>query len=183
MKKLAFILAIFILLLMPACSDDTSTILNPIPTSEILADTEEAPDDLIITPGGYCYRANFHQEGVENPWPSIESATVLLDDNDPASYLSYRDYIETVAGDTRNNIFRVTTPTWDIQSLELYTSDMPSGIEIVESTQWGGPRTVAPVLTITIAEGTEPGEYTFEIYAWIDGKDYGSFPCIIKVLH
>jgi hypothetical protein len=181
MKKLA-LLSIIVLLLMPACSPGTENNLNLTPTTPVSATAEEAPDDIVYTPGGYAYRANFHQEGVENPWPSIESIKITLDDNDPASYLYYRSYIETKAGETRNNIFRVTTPEWDIQSLELYIGDVPTGIEIAESERWYGPRAIASVLTIVIAKDTEPGEYTFEIYIKIDGEDYGSVPCTIKVI-
>jgi hypothetical protein len=182
MRKLAFIPAILVLLLLPACPS-TDTNLNPISTTPVSATAEEAPDDIIITPGGYCYRANFHQLGVGNPWPSIESTTITLDDNDPASYLYYRSYIETKAGETRNNIFKVTTPVWDIQSVELYIGDVPTGIEIAESDRWYGPRAIASVLTIVIAKDTKSGEYTFEIYMEIDGEDYGSVPCTIKVIN
>ena len=168
---------------MPACNTNINANLNPIPMSTTLAAAEEAPDDIIFTPGGPCYRANFHQEGVVDAFPfSIESTKIVLDDNDPASYLYYRSYIETGAGETRNNIFEVTTPEWDIQSLELFTSDMPSGIEIVYSERWHGPRIIASTLTILIAEDIKPGEYTFEIYMEIDGENYSSVPCTIKVI-
>jgi hypothetical protein len=181
MNKLALIPTILILLLLAACSDDTSTALNPIPTSTTLAATEEAPDDVIFTPGGLCYRAN-SSTGESADTFVIESTKVVLDDNDPESYLYYRSYIETRAGENRNNIFRVTTPVWDIQNLELCTGDMPLGIEVAESEQWHGPRTIASILTIMIAEDNEPGEYTFEIYMEIDGESYGSAPCTIKVI-
>lgn len=181
MKKLALIPAFLILLLITACSTNGNVDLILISASTIPSVTEEAPDAIATTPGGPCYRANSHQEGVENPWPSIESTSILLDGKDPASYVSYRDYIETAAGETRNNVLRVTTPTWDTQSLELYTDDMSPGIEIVKNEQWNGPRTIAAILSISIAADVGPGEYTFDIYIDINGESYGSVPCTINV--
>jgi hypothetical protein len=181
MRKLALIPAFLILLLITACSPNENADLNLISASTIPSATEEAPDAIVTTPGGPCYRANFHQAGVENPWPSIESTSVLLDSKDPAYYVSYRDYIETSTGETRNNILRLATSSWDT-SLKLYTDDMPTGIEIVKNEQWHSPGAIAAILSISIAADVEPGEYTFDISADINGESYGSVPCTINVI-
>jgi len=139
----------------------------------------ERPDDIMPTPGGPQYRANVHQEGVENPWPPIQTKEEVLGDN---VYVTYRAYIETKARESRNNILRVVTPGRDIRSLNLYASNIPTGIEVKHGIQWHGPRTIAQVLVIEISQDVELGQYTFEIGMEIDGKDYGTVPCTIKVI-
>ena len=185
MKKLVYsctIALILVLLPLSACSTET-IITTPIPTTSVPPATEgEAPDDIMVTPFGPAYRANFHQAGVVNPWQPIQTVEVALASNTDVAYVIYRDYIETKAGETRNNIVIVRTPDWDIQSLNLYASDIPSGIEIAEKSRWHGPRIIAPVLIIEISQDVKPGEYTFEINLEIDGKDYGSVTCIIKIV-
>ncbi len=205
MKKLVYSCAIaLILVLLPLTACSTETIIpktvtvtppavtvtvtqtptsTPIPTTSVPPATGgEAPDDIMVTPFGPAYRANFYQEGVENPWLSIQITEAVLGDDVDVAHVWYRDYIETKAGETRNNIVIVRTPDWDIQSLNLYASNIPSGIEIAERERWHGPRTIASVLIIEIAQDIQPGEYTFEIGLEIDGKDYGSVPCIIKIV-
>lgn len=86
----------------------------------------ERPDDIIPTPGGLTYRANFHQEGVENPWPPIESKDVILASNKYSPQITYRDYIETKAGESRNNILHMSIGGREIRQLNLYTiNDLP----------------------------------------------------------
>ncbi len=202
MKRTGFLIISALLMLLSACSTETiitktvtitpptvtvtvtqTPTSTPIPTTSVPPATGgEAPDDIMVTPFGPTYRANFHQEGVENPWLPIETIEVVLGDDVDAAHVWYRDYIETKAGETRNNIFRIITPDWDIQSLNLYASDIPTGIEIAERERWHGPRTIAPVLIISISQDVEIGQYNFEIKLEIDGKDYGSVPCIIKII-
>ena len=69
---------------------------------------EEVADDVIPTPGGIAYRANVHQAGEENPWPSIESTTVQLNSGKSEMTVRYRKKIVTQAGEVRNNIFTVS---------------------------------------------------------------------------
>jgi hypothetical protein len=69
-------------------TDETRTYL---PIQELLpAMGEEASDDIMPTPGGGTYRANVHQQGVDNPWPSIESTDVVLDSGSDTLNVSYR---------------------------------------------------------------------------------------------
>ncbi len=185
MKKLVFIPVLAVLLLASACQINGNTHTTPIPTTSVPPVTgEEAPDDIVTPPGGPAYRANVHQEGVENPWPPIESSEVVLGDNDDALNLTYRNYIETKAGQTRNNILYIRTPGRDIQSLNLYAGDIPTGIEVAERMRWhgGSPGMVVPVLLIEVSQDVEPGEYTFEIGVEINGKDYSTVPCTIKII-
>ncbi len=139
----------------------------------------ERPDDIVPTPGGPQYRANIHQEGVENPWPPIQTEEVVLADD---VHVRYRVYIETKAGKGRNNIVYLRIPGKDISNINFRAINPPDGIEVKRGIQWHGPGTVAQVLVIEISQDVEPGQYTFEIGIEVDGKNYGTILCTIKVL-
>jgi hypothetical protein len=172
------------LLILTTCSPSTIT---PIPTIPECGKSEgEAADDIIYTPFGPGYRGNFHQEGVTNPWPTIVSVPVFLSagDDEPLIGLMYRNYIETRAGETRNNILYLSTSEEgaSINSIELYTSDTPSKIKIAECMRYMGPQSRhIRVLSIEIGEDIALGEYTFKIGFIINGTDYGVVFCTIKV--
>ena len=84
----------------------------PIPAKDLFPATgEEAPDDIMPVPGGgLAYRANVRQQGVENPWPPIEVTDVVLGSGSNEAHIAYRDYIETQAGETRNNVIKIVQP-------------------------------------------------------------------------
>ena len=172
-----------LVLLLPACQPDTEIITIPIPTMSVssLAE-EEHPDDIVMTPNGWAYRANVHQEGVDNPWPPIQTTELALASGIDVAYVRYRDCLEIKAGETRNNILYVTTPDWNIQNLKLYTGNIPCGIEIAERERWYGFRAIAPVLIIEISQDTKPGEYNFEIKLEIDNKDCGTVQSKIVIV-
>ncbi len=148
------------------------------------ASEEEAPDDIIITPGGRMYRANVHQQGVENPWPQIESVGAVLGTGADALRVDYRDYIETEAGETRNNIIHVGKEGGLYGSkLALYAVAVPAGIKLTDGGRGIGlPGATGAVLVIEILPEVAPGRYSFEIGLEIDGKDYGTLPCTIEVV-
>jgi len=83
-----------------------------------MAHVGEAPDDILPAPGmGPQYRANMtavRRGGthVVNPWPPILGTEVTIGTPPNTAQITYRDYIETEAGQTRNN-----TPA--IQHLKL----------------------------------------------------------------
>lgn len=139
----------------------------------------ERPDDIVPTPGGLVYRANFHQEGVENPWPPIQTSEEVLDSD---VHVTYRAYIETDAGEARNNIISVRIPGKDIQSINLEAVKAPVGVEVKDGIRWQGPGTIAQVLVIEISQDVQPGEYTFQISVEIYRRNYGEIPCAIEVL-
>jgi len=188
MKRLVYsctIVLIIVLLPLTACQTDEGEASSTTPISESITPTiEEAADDVIFTPGGLAYRANVHQQGVINPWPSIESVDVAFKNNDNTAYVSYRDYIVTEAGETRNNIVRVRMPeVLDIGDMNLKIINLPDGIEVTQGDQYHGPPgNGSKVLAIEISLDIQPGEYTFEIIVEIDGEDYGSVPCTLKVI-
>jgi hypothetical protein len=144
---------------------------------------EEAADDIVSVPGGGpAYRANVHQQGVENPWPSIEITDVFLGSGSNEAHITYRSYIETKAGETRNNVIKVITPDQEVRSLSLYADDIPEGITLTDSMQWSGPSAMASVLIIGISPDVAPGQYNFDIGLEINGRDYGTVTCTIEVV-
>jgi len=145
---------------------------------------EEAPDDIMPTPGGGTYRANVHQSGVENPWPPIESTDVVLGSGSDVLNVSYRDYIKTEAGETRNNTIRIRKEGGLFNSqLALYSVHVPSGIVLTDGGRGVGlPGTLGAILVIEIAQDVAPGEYPLEIGLMINGKYYGTVTCIVKVI-
>ncbi len=163
-----------------------NVIHQPILFKEMLpVQGEEAPDDIVPAPGmGPAYQANVHQQGMENPWPPIDTVKVVISSSFEADtvYIRYRDYIETRAGETRNNVIFISMGNRAVGSLNLYTVDLPAGIEVTEGMRWYGPGPVAPVLVIDISPDVKTGQYNFGIGIEIDGKDYGTIPCTIKVL-
>ncbi len=158
---------------------------QPIPVKEMHPSLTgpEAPDDIIPTPGGPGYRAGLQQQGVENPWPPINTTKVTITSSFEADtvYIRYRDYIETEAGESRNNGVSISMGNRAVGSLNLYTINLPAGIEVTEGMRWHGPGPVAPVLVMDISTNVKAGEYSFGIDIEIDGKDYG-IPCAVKVL-
>ena len=188
MKKLLSIFAIAlvgILLTVTACGPGQSEAHTPIPVKDmgILWAEQEAPDDIIPPPGGGpAYRADIHQQGVENPWSLIEITKVFLGSGSNEAHVTYREYIETKAGETRNNVIKVIIPDKKVRSLSLYANDIPTGITLTDGMQWRGLSARASVLVIEIAKDVMTGEYTFEIGVEINGNDYGTIPCTIKVV-
>ena len=147
---------------------------NPIPLGQ-------QPDDVVITPGGPEYRANVHQQGVRDLWPSIETSVVVLGDN---VTVHYRASIVTIAGQTRKNIVAVRKAgVHENLPLKLKVSNIPAGFKVTEGEKGGGlPGTSFQVLVIEIPYVVKPGEYTFDIGVEYDGKDYGKIPCTVKVI-
>lgn len=181
MKRLLTIAVCLMIMATTACQPTRT----PVPVRDILpiAEGPEAADDIIPTPGGGAYRANVHHQGVENPWPPIESTSVVLGSGADTLNIGYRDYIETEAGEIRNNIIRVGKEGGLFDSrLALYSVDVPTGIELTDGGRGVGlPGALGAVLVIEIFSDVTPGQYTFEIGLEIDGRDYGTVPCTIEV--
>lgn len=177
---------------LPGCASENSAQVSSLPASPpTLTPAEEAPDDIVYPPGGPAYRANVHQAGVPDKWPSIQSKDVTLNGSFGTAQVSYRDYIETKAGQTINNIFSAYLP--DAQpidgtkaiELSLEAIDAPKGITLSQSgnVHLSDPaRRTKTVLKIVIASQVTQGEYKFNIDMEIDGEDYDSIPCTIKVI-
>jgi len=154
----------------------------------LMARIGEAPDDILPAPGlGPQYRANILAQGVVNPWPPIESTKVTLGASSDAVQVTYRDYIESEAGQTRNNIFYMyrpnSSPNDTSLDVILKAIDPPSCITVTQEGGWSGPGTQTKAfLKIEISQEVKPGEYAFGIHVLINGEDYGTIPCTVKVI-
>ncbi len=166
---------------------------GPTPPAPVLepAAPEPASDDIVYPPGGFTYRANVHQEG-QPDWPPVRQTEVALEALSGTVAIQYRDYIETKAGETRNNIIflngRNAPELLDPLQIEYTAADLPDGMTLERDRQmYGGiggqdKASSRVVLLIHIAPQVVPGEYPFTIHLSYEGKELGSLPCVIKVI-
>lgn len=179
-----------ILLVAVSCAEKPAPSLRPptpVPPMDVPPGTPgAAADDIVTPPGGPTYRANVHQEG-QPDWPPIQQTEVSLKSLFRIISIKYRDYIETRAGETRNNIFYIKVggfPPLDPLKVSYEAVDMPDGINV--ETEWqiyggiGGQnkKSSKALLKIRIASHVVPGEYPFSIQV----GGLGSVPCTVKVL-
>lgn len=145
-----------------------------------------AADDIVTPPGGSTYRANVHQQG-QPDWPPIQQTEVTLQSLFRTLSIKYRDYIETEAGETRNNIIYLKVsgfPPLDPLKVNYEAVNVPSGINVEQHWQiYGGiggqdKKSSRTLLKIYIAPQVAPGEYPFTI----EVGGLGSVPCTVKVL-
>ena len=73
-------------------------------------------------------------------------------------------------------------PDKEVESLRLYADDVPEGMKLTDGMQWVGPRSRASVLVLEIAQELIPGEYNIDIGLLINGRDYGTLPCTVRVI-
>ena len=150
-----------------------------------------AGDDIVIPPGGFTYRANVHQQG-QPDWPPIQENEVTIETPSGTLDVKYRDYIETKAGETRNNIIFLNANNSpelsDPLQVNYDAAGLPDGITIQRDKEmYGGiggqdRGSSRVVLQINIASYVKTGEYTFVIRLEYEGTDFGSLPCTIKVI-
>ena len=187
MNKLLHVIAVISVCVLAAftgcTSGDDEHTLIPVEDRGILQGEQEAPDDIMPVPGGGpAYRANVHQTGEENPWPSIEITEAVLGSGSDEARVYYREFIETEAGAIRNNIIKVFMPDKEVESISLYADEVPEGIGLADGMHWSGPRAGAAVLVIEITAEVMPGEYRLDIGLLINGRDYGTLPCTVRVI-
>ena len=204
---------IILLLVVPlvsaaACQsgDDETRVSIPLgdssPTVADPAVGEGEPDDLLPVSCGPAYRANVHQQGVENPWPPIETVEVRMKSGSETIHVRYRNNIVTEAGETRNNIFTVRREGGFVEYgrpidyfLRLYATSVPTGLHLFQDVGGGLIGTLVSTLVVEVSEDMQPGIYTLEIGIEIvkrdwrgrvpritDEKDYGTVPCTIEVI-
>jgi hypothetical protein len=190
-KRIFFALAItLIFFLFTACQPEAVESYTPIPAGTYSVNTYNftAPDNLFGTPGGIAYAANVFNvdesgEYEPNPWPPVESVTTDIGSSLDKITVGYRAYIESQAGQTRNNIFLFYRALgFEGSELVLYSDAAPSGIGLTYSAGFDRPGHLIAVLMIAISPEVAPGEYMFDIGIEIDGKEYGTVPCTINVI-
>jgi hypothetical protein len=142
-------------------------------------------DDLFFTPGGVAYYGNVQQGTIPNPFPHVDSGTYDLKKDGRTIHVDYRFAIETLAGQTRNNIVRVTGLEFPplSHSLYFYVAGPPDRFEFtrIGEGELGLVGAATSVLAIEIPAGMKPGTYSFEIGIVADGVDYGAVPCVVRV--
>jgi hypothetical protein len=198
MNKLIIGLPILLLLLVPfACAKETTPApaptsqAPPVVTSPAQGPPEASNDDIVYPPGGFTYRANVHQQG-QPDWPAVQQTEVTLDALSGTIDIKYRNYIETKAGETRNNIIFLSGRNAPelLDPLQVYyrAVGLPDGITVERDGQmYGGiggqdRKSSRVALLIHITSQVKPGEYPVAIHLEYEGRDFGSLPCTVKVI-
>ena len=193
-KSMTGLLILFLILASVACARPTPE--EPTPGAQTPAPAPAEPsgyanDDIVYPPGGVTYRANVHQQG-EPDWPPVQQTEVTLDALSGTVDIQYRDYIETGAGETRNNIIFLNAGNApelsDPLQVQYRAEGLPDGINVEQDRQmYGGisghdKKSSRVLLLVHIAPQVKPGEYPFAIQLEYEGTDFGSIPCTIRVL-
>lgn len=202
MKKLLIILLLILLISMligcakeitPALSIPKTSTSNMSPTAPMgvpPGTAGAANDDIVFPPGGFTYRANVHQQG-QPDWPPVEQTEATLWNFTRIANITYRSYIETKAGETRNNLFYLKIsgfPSLDPLKATYESVNLPEGFMVERGGEMyggiGGQDKGASriVMKINISQKVAPGEYAFQFKVIVDGAEFGSVPCTVKVL-
>ena len=149
-----------------------------------------ANDDIVSAPGGFTYRASIHQQG-QPDWPPVQGSETAL--STPLGYIGigYRSYIETLAGETRNNVIYLDANNApeiaDPIQVDYHPVGLPDGITLVRGMQgYGGiggqdRKSSRVVLVTQIAPTVKPGDYPFLIQLEYEGEIFGSLPVTVRV--
>jgi hypothetical protein len=185
MKKHIILSAVIVTLLLLPCLSACGAGGKAIPTGALPVSSVAAADDIVFTPGGGTYRANVTQEGQTNPWPPVPVAAAYWTKGKDTISVLYRPSIETKAGETHTDLLMVSGPDTTGQTvykLEFYAADVPAGITITDSqAAVSRPGIQGTALVITFSPQIAPGEYNFKVGIKLDGKDYGTVPCMVTV--
>jgi hypothetical protein len=174
---IAALAAAFVIVVAVSCS-------KPAVTS-----TTQQPDDIVITPGGLAYRANVHEQGIPDQWPTIQTTEIVLGTKPDTARIRYRNNIETRAGQTRNSILTITLPNENAlqsgisaKAVSVNLENPPAGFTLASGQEWHGPGgTSEAVVMIATSSEVKAGQYDIRLAFNINDKDYGYLPCVIKV--
>ena len=150
-----------------------------------------ASDDIVTPPGGYTYRAKVHE--MDKPeWPPVPEVEIATDALGGTIRYLYREYIETRAGEIRNNIIYLfgddAPDLTEPLDIEYFVEDLPAGIGIILGSHWYGGaaghnrQSSKAVFQIDIASQVKPGEYTFNFILMYEGEEIVRLPCTIDVI-
>ena len=172
-----------------------SCISNPVPTLQsgyeipqgTMPDREPTYDDVVTAPGGKIYRGNVIQLGKTPVWQHVESTKVKLDDG---FAVSYRNHIETEAGQVRVNIFDIYHPPFTPNRMKndkvvLKLLNSPDNIQIrkIDEGLTGGGWSYLIIITAEIPPEVKPGDYDVAFILFINEKYQGTLPCTIHVVN
>lgn len=130
-----------------------------------------ASDELTMNPGGSIDYSN-----LPGSWPPIVEMHTTLNYGDHYVAIAYWENIETLAGQTRNDIFR--TIYYKGITIGIKAVGLPNGITWEDRDGSSGQR----IISFNISSDVQPGQYDFKVDVMIDGDDFGTLPCTIKVV-
>ena len=150
-----------------------------------------ANDDIVYPPGGPTYRAKVHE--LDKPeWHPVDEVEISINALGGIIRCQYREYIDTKAGEIRNNIiylFGEDAPDLtDPLDIEYYVENLPAGIGIILGSHWYGGaaghnmQSSKVVFQIDITSQVQPGEYTFNFILMYEGEEIARLPCTIDVI-
>ncbi len=188
---LGILTAVALLALLVSC------FLNPVPTLQsgyaipqgAMPDREPTYDDVIPFPStfGGTYRGNVFELGKTPVWQHVESTKVTFDDG---FEVSYRNHIDTEAGQVRVNIFKIyrmlSTPTgMNNDKVVLKLLNSPDNIQIRNIGEGlpGGGFLYEINLTFAIPPEAKPGDYDVAFILFINERYQGTLLCTIQVVN
>lgn len=149
-----------------------------------------ASDDIVTPPGGFTYRANVHE--LDKPeWPAVPEVVKTIDALGGKIRCQYREYIETEAGEIRNNILYLSNEDAldlaDPLDIDYYVEGLPAGIRIILGSYWYGgiagqdKQSSKAIFQIDIASQVNPGLYAFNIVLMYEDEVIVRLPCTVNV--
>ena len=194
-KKILLALVTFVLLiplLLGACGKSAQA-GNPVPTATNWAPITgpaQNSDDIILTPGGPSYAGNTFSANVTHPLTPVNIAQANLSQNGIIATVSYRALIESRKPAVCNDIINVfvmgknidtSQPSNAVQGLGISLQDLPAGVTVAEGMQVAGPLSTSSVLVFDISADVNTGTYKYKIDLKINGIDFGTLSCTLKV--
>jgi hypothetical protein len=147
-------------------------------------------DDIVVTLSGPSYAGNTHSANTTGNLEPVNLVQATLSHGSIVANITYRAAIESQQPALRNNIINVyltgtgaiqSQPTNAVESLGIYTVNLPDGVTVTESGELYGPLSTSSVLVLDISADAKVGRHDFEIGLVINNIDYGTLPCTLTV--
>lgn len=176
-------------------TDNTSRVQQPVlPTENItlksgfeipsgsMPQREKTYDDIMYTPGaGLTYRGNILEYKQPPKWEHVEGKEVSLKNG---FKLSYRNNIETKAGQVRTLIFVTGLPGSEMSrnyEVIFEQANIQEAIQVkkIDQSTWYLDR---QAFMIDISPKVKPGDYKLGFFIYINEEYYENLPCTIHVI-
>ncbi len=182
MRKVTPVLLVSLLsVLTLACAGPSAT-SRTMPATPV-----EQADDVVASPGGLAYRANVHPQEMAGSWPLVQTSTMNLGTPPDLVQITYRDEIETKAGETRHNIFTIVAANavngnTAAPQVAISAFMVPELMTALATDNWSGPSGWSEIaFSISVSPNAKPGVYSIAYEARIDGRVPYLLPCAITV--
>jgi hypothetical protein len=149
------------------------------------------PDDIVMTTSGPSYAGNTATANTTGPLDSVSMVQATLVKGSMTAHVTYRAVIQSLKPAVRNNIVNVfltgtgidiTQPGNFVQSLGLYTLDLPGGVTATRSIDLFSTLSTSAVLVLDISVDAGIGRHDFEIGLIVNDVDFGTLPCKLTVV-